>query len=111
MTTTPADGARKTVEYFVQCQQPDGTWEQASSTNTDPNFAAERLAARRRMHPDFKFRIVCRTTTVTVRAIPDCLNCGHWSCGGDGPCGALIGVSAVSDHRCACTGTAAVPAP
>jgi hypothetical protein len=105
--TEPADGVRETVEYFVQCQQPDGVWEQASSMNADPHFAAERLSARRRMHPDFEFRIARRTTTVTVRAIPDCLDCGHWMCDGNGPCGALISVSAVSDHRCACTGPAA----
>ena len=42
---------RETVEYFVQCQQPDGAWEQASSTAADLDFATERLAARRRMRP------------------------------------------------------------
>ena len=55
-----------TVEYFVQCQQPDGTWEQASSTSTAPMFVVERLAARRRMQPEFAYRIARRTTSVTV---------------------------------------------
>ncbi len=57
---------RQTVEYFVQCQQPDGTWEQASSMSVDPDFVVERLAARRRMHPDFVCRIARRTTAVLV---------------------------------------------
>ena len=57
---------RQTVEYLVQSQQPDGTWEQSSSTSTDPEFIVERLAARRRMHPDFERRIVRRTTTVVI---------------------------------------------
>lgn len=61
---------RETVEYFVQCQQPDGTWEQASSTATDLDFAAERLAAKRRMLPDFVYRIAQRTTVVVVGPAP-----------------------------------------
>jgi prenyltransferase beta subunit len=59
---------RKTVEYLVQCQQPDGTWEQASSTTTDVKFAGKRLAARRRMQPEYTFRLVRRTTTVVIEA-------------------------------------------
>jgi hypothetical protein len=59
---------RQTVEYLVQCQQPDGTWEQASSTTTDVQFAGERLAARRRMQPEYTFRLVRRTTTVVIEA-------------------------------------------
>ncbi|MFD7995473.1 hypothetical protein [Streptomyces mexicanus] len=59
---------RTTVEYFVQCQQPDGSWEQASSTTTDPDFATERLTARRRMQPDLKHRLARRTTTVVTEA-------------------------------------------
>ncbi|MFF8784751.1 hypothetical protein [Streptomyces sp. NPDC015125] len=59
---------RQTVEYFVQGQQPDGTWEQASSTTADPEFAIQRLAARRRAQPEFGYRIARRTTTVLVEA-------------------------------------------
>jgi hypothetical protein len=59
---------RQTVEYLVQGQQPDGTWEQCSSTTTDVGFAVERLAARRRMQPEFTVRLVRRTTTVVVEA-------------------------------------------
>ena len=49
-------------------QQPDGTWEQSSSTSTDIEFAVERLAARRRRHPDFEHRLVRRITSVTLQA-------------------------------------------
>jgi hypothetical protein len=59
---------RQTIEYFVQGQQPDGTWEQASSTTADLEFALERLAARRRAQPEFEYRIARRTTTVLVEA-------------------------------------------
>ncbi len=57
---------REIVEYFVQCQQPDGTWEQASSTTENPAFVLQRLAERRRAQPDFEYRIARRTTTVRV---------------------------------------------
>jgi hypothetical protein len=107
MTTTPDSNRRETTEYFVQSQQPDGTWESASDYSTDLAFAADRLAARRRMMPDLTLRIAERTTTVIVRSLPDCLTCKHWSCDGKGPCGALIGVSAVSEKRCGCPGPAA----
>lgn len=59
---------RQTVEYLVQGQHPDGTWEQCSSASTDVKFAVERLAARRRMQPEFTFRLVRRTTTVVIEA-------------------------------------------
>jgi hypothetical protein len=62
---------RETVEYFVQCQQPDGSWEQCSSTATDREFATERVAARRRMQPGFTYRIAERTTAVVVRAVAE----------------------------------------
>jgi hypothetical protein len=59
---------RATVEYFVQGQQPDGSWEQCSSTSTDAEFVVERLAARRRMQPEVVFRLARRTTRVIVEA-------------------------------------------
>ncbi|MGA4875905.1 hypothetical protein [Streptomyces lydicamycinicus] len=59
---------RQTIEYFVQGQQPDGTWEQASSTTTDPEFVVQRLSARRRAQPEFAYRIARRTTTVLIEA-------------------------------------------
>lgn len=95
-------GPRKSVEYFVQSQQPDGTWECGSSYSTAPAFAADRLAARRRMMPDLTLRLAERTTTVVVRALPDCLACRHWKCDGDGLCGALLNAW----QRCTCTGPA-----
>jgi hypothetical protein len=57
---------RETVEYFVQCQQPDGTWEQAGGTTQNPALVLQRLAARRRAQPEWQFRIARRTTTVRV---------------------------------------------
>ncbi|MFF4489466.1 hypothetical protein ACFY0F_23705 [Streptomyces sp. NPDC001544] len=101
-TETP--GRRETVEYFVQSQQPDGTWEQAGGVTTDPEFAAQRLAARRKMMPDLELRIAERTTTVNVRALPGCLACRHWICDGNGPCGALLDAW----QRCTCAGPAPV---
>lgn len=55
-----------TVEYLVQCQQPDGSWSQCSSTITDPERVAQQLAAHRRARPEFSFRIARRTTTTVV---------------------------------------------
>ncbi|MER6367116.1 hypothetical protein ABT255_01840 [Streptomyces mirabilis] len=95
-------GHRKSVEYFVQSQQPDGTWECGSGYSTDLAFAADRLTARRRIMPDLTLRLAERTTTVVVRALPDCLACRHWKCDGNGPCGALVDAW----QRCTCTGPA-----
>jgi hypothetical protein len=63
--------ARRTVALFIQCQQPDGTWETASSAmdaqnRGDEDYAIERLERRRRMMPQFPFRLVRRTTTTTT---------------------------------------------
>ena len=55
-----------TVEYFVQCQQPDESWEQASSTTTDPKVIVEQREAQRRTRPDFEFRLARRATRVIV---------------------------------------------
>ena len=57
-----------TVEYFVQCQQPDGSWSQSSSTTTDPEAVVKWRAAKRRDLPDFVFRVARRTTRVIVEA-------------------------------------------
>jgi hypothetical protein len=100
---TQDETRRETVEYFVQSQQPDGTWESASSFSADPTFAAERLAARRRMMPDLVLRLAERTTKVSVQALPDCLGCRHWRCKGNGPCGALLDAW----QKCPCTGAPA----
>jgi hypothetical protein len=95
------------VEYFLQAQQDDGTWEDASSFMNALDWAAERLAVKRVKYPDFSWRMAERTTTVTVRPLPDCLTCRHWRCNGDGPCGALLDAW----QRCACTGPAAASQP
>ncbi|MFF9240066.1 hypothetical protein ACF1AL_14700 [Streptomyces sp. NPDC014801] len=57
---------REHVDYFLQCQQPDGTWEQASSYETDPDRAQERLARLTEKHPEITWRLARRTTTVLV---------------------------------------------
>jgi hypothetical protein len=106
-TRARRDVGRETVEYFLQAQQDDGTWEDASSFMDALDWAAERLAVKRVKYPDFSWRMAERTTTVTVRPLPDCLTCRHWRCNGDGPCGALLDAW----QRCACTGPAAVSQP
>lgn len=63
---------RETVKYFVQGQQPDGEWEQASSPTTDPAVVMERFTACCGAHPDQLFRIAQRTTTtVEEYRVPD----------------------------------------
>jgi hypothetical protein len=106
-TQARRDVGRETVEYFIQAQQDDGTWEDASSFMDALDWAAERLAVKRVKYPDFSWRMAERTTTVTVRPLPDCLTCRHWRCNGDGPCGALLDAW----QRCACTGPAAASQP
>lgn len=58
---------RITVEYFVQCQQPDGTWEQASSIDDRPDFIERRRTNLQRRFPEARFRIAQRTTSVIVK--------------------------------------------
>ena len=60
---------RTTVEYFVQSRQsPDDNWEQASSTTTDPAAVVEWRDSKRRMLPDFEYRVARRVTRVIVQA-------------------------------------------
>ncbi|WP_432053721.1 hypothetical protein [Streptomyces sp. bgisy022] len=59
---------RVVVDYFLQCQQDDGTWETASSYMDALDWATERLAGKRAKFPDFTWRLARRTTTVTVEA-------------------------------------------
>lgn len=59
---------RTTVEYFVQCQQPDGSWEQASSTTADARAVVEWRDRKRESMPDFEFRVARRVTRVLVQA-------------------------------------------
>ncbi|MCX5365888.1 hypothetical protein OG864_45140 [Streptomyces sp. NBC_00124] len=105
-TQTEAFGKRETIEYFLQAQQDDGTWEDASSYMNALDWATERLAGKRAHYPDFTWRMAQRITTVTVQPVPDCSACRHWRCDGDGPCGALLDAW----QRCTCTGPAAVSA-
>jgi hypothetical protein len=100
---------RETVEYFLQAQQDDGTWESASSFMDALDWATERLAAKRARYPEFVFRLAQRTTKVAVTPLPDCVACRHWSCNGTGTCGALLDAW----QKCPCTGasaTSGVPA-
>jgi hypothetical protein len=66
------DTYQRTVEYFVQCQQPDeDTWEQCTSTMTDPAKVVQELTAQQKARPDFQFRIARRSTTaITETVIP-----------------------------------------
>ena len=57
-----------TVEYFVQCQQPDGSWSQCSSNSPDADFIVQQREAHRRARPESEFRFARRTTRVTVEA-------------------------------------------
>ena len=59
---------RTTVEYFVQCQQPDGSWAQCSSTSSDVQFIVGQREAHRRARPECEFRVARRTTRVIVEA-------------------------------------------
>lgn len=73
--TTPAENDTSTstrVAYFIQCQQPDGTWETASSgmDALTQDYAIKHLERRRQMMPDFPFRLVRRTTTTTIKEEP-----------------------------------------
>jgi hypothetical protein len=63
------DTYQRTVAYFVQCQQPDETWAQCSSTTTDPSRIVEQLAAQRRARPELEFRIARRTTTSVIETV------------------------------------------
>jgi hypothetical protein len=66
------DTYQRTVEYFVQCQQPDEeTWAQCTSTITDPAKVVEQLAAQEKARPDLRFRIARRSTTaITETVVP-----------------------------------------
>lgn len=66
----PAD-VQETVEYYVQCQQPDGSWVQASSAVTDLARANQELAAQRLHRPEFTFRLAQRHTAVIVHPLPE----------------------------------------
>jgi hypothetical protein len=57
------DHVRTVVEFFLQCQQPDGTWETASSAMDSQERAEGRIAKRRVSMPAFGHRVVRRTTT------------------------------------------------
>jgi hypothetical protein len=63
------DTYQRTVEYFVQCQQPDDTWAQCSSTMTEPARVVEQLAAQQRARPELEFRIARRTTTAVIEVV------------------------------------------
>lgn len=57
-----------TVEYFVQCEQPDGSWVQCSSTSTDVEYIVGQRDAHRGNRPECRFRLARRTTRVIVQA-------------------------------------------
>lgn len=66
----PAGDVRTTVEFFVQTEQPDGTWEQSSSTEERAYWAAARMRKLLQRFADMEHRIVQRTTTVRVVPLP-----------------------------------------
>lgn len=54
-------------------------------------------------------RLAAETPTPEAQARRRCPACKHFTCGGNGPCGAIVSLSAVSDEkRCPCTGPADV---
>ncbi|WP_435597099.1 hypothetical protein [Streptomyces anulatus] len=59
-----------TLEYFVVVRQPDGTWEQASSSSTDTAYIQRQLALMQANHPDWECRINWLATTRTAGPIP-----------------------------------------
>lgn len=59
---------RTEVEYFVESRQPDGHWEQASSSDPRIGFIVQRRSALEGRFPEGEFRIARRTTSVTVEA-------------------------------------------
>ncbi|MFF4338125.1 hypothetical protein [[Kitasatospora] papulosa] len=59
-----------TLKYLIEIQQPDGTWEQGSSSSPDPEYIQQQLSVKRAKHPECEYRIAWRTTTVTTGPIP-----------------------------------------
>ncbi|MEU7737861.1 hypothetical protein AB0B51_33170 [Streptomyces griseus] len=59
-----------TLEHFVVVRQPDGTWEQASSSSTDTAYIQRQLARMQATHPDWECRINWLATTRTTGPIP-----------------------------------------
>jgi hypothetical protein len=52
-------------------------------------------------------RMAAETQPAEAETRRACANCGHFTCNGNGPCGAIVSLSAVSDEkRCPCTGPA-----
>ncbi|SFD13483.1 hypothetical protein [Streptomyces aidingensis] len=67
----PENTPRQHVEWFVQEQMPDGTWDQASRAILDrpaAEYRRERLADR---YAGVRFRVARRTTTVLMEPEPD----------------------------------------
>jgi hypothetical protein len=58
------------VEYFVQCQQPDGSWAQCTSNSFNGDYMLEQRDLKRQSMPEFVFRLAQRTTRVTVQTEP-----------------------------------------
>lgn len=61
---------RQTVEYFVQCQQPDGSWMQCTSASPDGEHILRQRDLKRGSMPEYVFRLAQRTTHVVVRVEP-----------------------------------------
>jgi len=60
-----------TVEYFVEVQQPDMTWVQASRTSTNQAFIGRQLAVKRAKRPDEESRIGWRITSSIVGVLAE----------------------------------------
>lgn len=68
----PDTETRTTVEYFIQTQQPDGSWVDSSGAISNPEYTVGPMAERREHMPQFEHRlvehrIVQHVTTVVVR--------------------------------------------
>lgn len=62
---------QETVEYVIECEQPDGSWVQACGPRDGLPSANEELARQREHRPECTFRVVQRHTAVAVYALPE----------------------------------------
>lgn len=67
----PAPDQHATVEYLVQTQQPDGTWEISSGPAKDAFWGAEKLRKLRKRIPDAEHRLAVRRTAVTIQYVAE----------------------------------------
>lgn len=62
---------QESLQYVIECQQPDGSWVQACGARDDLASANEQLARQREHRPEYTFRVTERQTSVVVYALPE----------------------------------------